>query len=79
MLDRLSASVDPTPDLFCLRGVVSDALGLGDLAEKYYRKALYLDPSHRESLAHLALFLELNGRTEAAGRLRRRAGRGATP
>lgn len=75
MLDRLSTSENPTPELFCLRGVISDALGRGDLAEACYRKALYLDPSHAESLAHLALFLELNGRAAAAERLRRRAGR----
>ena len=70
MLDRLAASADP--DFFCLRGVVSGALGRGDLAEADYRKALYLDPSHREALAHLTLLLELAGRTKAAAQLRRR-------
>ena len=71
MLDRLSASADP--DFFCLRGVVSGALGRTDLAETYYRKALYLDPSHHEVLSHLTLLLELDGRTTAAAQLRRRA------
>jgi len=70
MLDRLAASADP--DFFCLRGVVSGALGRTDLAEAYYRKALYLDPSHQEALAHLTLLLELGGRAKAATQLRRR-------
>jgi len=71
ILDRLAPSWDP--DFFCLRGVVSGALGRSDLAEAYYRKALYLDPSHQESLAHLTLLLELSGRATAAAQLRRRA------
>ncbi len=71
ILDRLAPSVDP--DFFCLRGVVSGALGRSDLAEAYYRKALYLDPSHQEALAHLTLLLELGGRSTAAAQLRRRA------
>ena len=71
MLDRLPASVDP--DFYCLRGVVSGALGRSDLAEAFYRKALYLDPSHSEALAHLTLLLELDGRATAAAQLRRRA------
>ena len=70
MLDRLPAPVDP--DFFCLRGVVSEALGRSNLAEADYRKALYLDPSHNEALAHLALLLELDGRATAAALLRRR-------
>jgi len=71
MLDRLPASADP--DFFCLRGVVSGALGRTALAETYYRKALYLDPSHQEAIAHLTLLLELDGRAKAATQLRRRA------
>jgi chemotaxis protein methyltransferase WspC len=71
MLERLGASLAPTPELFCLRGVVSDALGRSDLAEASYRKALYLDPDHAESLAQLALLLELRGRP--SHHLRRRA------
>ena len=69
MLDRLAPSAEP--DFFCLRGIVSGALGRSDLAEVCYRKALYLDPSHHESLAHLTLLLEMDGR--AASHLRRRA------
>lgn len=71
MLDRLAPSADP--DFFCLRGVVSGALGRSDLAEACYRKALYLNPSHHEALAHLTLLLEMDGRAAAASHLRRRA------
>lgn len=77
MLDRLAAPADP--DFFCLRGVVSGALGRSDLAEACYRKALYLDPSHQEALAHLTLLLELGGRTTAASHLRRRASKSPAP
>ena len=73
MLDRLAATSGPTPGLFYLRGVLSEALGRADLAEAAYRKALYLDPAHHESLAQLSLLLELGGRAEVAARMRRRA------
>jgi len=70
MLERMPSSADP--DFFCLRGVVSGALGRTDLAEADYRKALYLDPNHPEALAHLSLLLDLDGRAAAAAQLRRR-------
>ena len=73
MLDVLATTLEPTPEFFCLRGIVSEALGRGSLAEGYYRKALYLDPAHYETLTHLALLLDLAGRTTAASQLRRRA------
>ena len=73
ILARLADASSPTAELFCLRGVVSEVLGRGALAEAFYRKALYLDPSHYESLAHLSTLLELDGRKEAAKRLRWRA------
>lgn len=77
MLDRMAAPADP--DFFCLRGVVNGALGRSDLAEADYRRALYLDPSHHEALAHLALLLELDGRAPAAARMRRRANKDTAP
>jgi chemotaxis protein methyltransferase WspC len=75
LLDDVAATAHPTSELFCLRGVVSEALGLGDVAEAYYRKALYLDPTHFETLAHLSLLLQMDGRASAANRLRRRVDR----
>ena len=73
MLDGMAATVVPEPEYFCLRGVVSEALGCRELAEACYRKALYLDPAHHETLAHLAALLEVLGRSEAAAHMRRRA------
>ena len=79
MLDRLVASAATDPEIFCLRGLVSEALGCPDLAESCYRKALYLEPTHYETLTHLAALYELSGRKEAAVPLRRRANRIANP
>ncbi len=79
MLDELAAVVDPSAEFFCLRGIVNEALGFSSLAESHYRKALYLDPDHYETLAHLSLLLELDGRQQAAARLRRRAAKISTP
>ena len=42
-------------DAYFLSGVLHDALGRADLAVSPFRKALYLDPNHREALLHLAL------------------------
>lgn len=75
MLDDMAATAVPEPEYFCLRGVVSEALGCRELAEACYRKALYLDPAHYETLAHLAALLEVLGRSESAAQLRRRANR----
>ncbi len=44
-------------------------------AERYYRKALYLDPHHGEAATHLALLIERQGRAEEAAVLRRRVER----
>ena len=60
-------------DFFALRGIVHESLGDHVQAEADLRKAVYLDPSHAEALSHLSLLLELQGRTDAAATLRRRA------
>ncbi len=60
-----------------LLAVVADATGDLRRAEEFYRKALYLNPRHAESLAHLALLIEKNGDTGAAATLRLRARREA--
>jgi chemotaxis protein methyltransferase WspC len=58
-----------------LLGVLHDALGQMDLAIKSFRKSLYLDPTHRESLFHLALKHEARGDGPGAALLRERARR----
>jgi chemotaxis protein methyltransferase WspC len=50
---------------------------MGDLprAAECYRKVLYLDPNHSETLLHLALLSEKQGDIAGAQRLRERARR----
>ncbi|MCF5827386.1 chemotaxis protein CheR, partial [Pseudomonas syringae] len=45
-------------------------------AQAFYRKALYLQPQHRESLAQLAALLAAQGDSTGARRLQERAARG---
>jgi chemotaxis protein methyltransferase WspC len=58
-----------------LSGVIHDALGHSELAVASFRKALYLDPVHREALLHLALKREAAGDGAGAALLRARAQR----
>ncbi len=58
-----------------LLGVLHDALGRSELAVGSFRKALYLDPNHREALLHLALKKEARGDGAGAALLRARARR----
>lgn len=69
-LDRHGASVH----VYYLLGVIHDAQG-NPKAREYYRKALYLDPNHYETLLQMALLAERDGDTSAARNLRRRAQR----
>ncbi len=51
---------EPGIALLHLLGLIHDAAGhIGD-AEQFYRKVLYLDPNHRDTLAHLSLLLHRN-------------------
>jgi chemotaxis protein methyltransferase WspC len=52
----------PSASAFYLLGLVRDASGNHADAETYYRKTLYLDPNHRETLVHLALLMDTQGR-----------------
>lgn len=65
----------PSAALLHWMGLIEDAQGRGAQAEQYYRKALYLDPRHADSLAHLAALLEHSGRRAAARPLRQRLSR----
>jgi chemotaxis protein methyltransferase WspC len=60
---------------YYLIGVLHDASGVPRDAEAAYRKALYLEPSHREALLHLASLLEARGDAVGAQQLRQRAAR----
>jgi chemotaxis protein methyltransferase WspC len=65
----------PSAAAFYLMGLIRDASGNLADACHYYRKALYLDPSHHESLLHLAFLLDKQGDVVGAQVLRTRARR----
>ena len=60
---------------FFLLGLISEASGKIDQADNLYRKALYMDPKHYETLVHLSFIVEQQGDTVASQRLKDRAER----
>ena len=64
----------PSAHAYYLLGLVRDADG-DATAMDYYRKAIYLEPNHYESLLQMSLLLEKNGDASGARTLKRRAGR----
>ena len=62
-------------EAFFLLGLVRDAAGADSQAGEFYRKALYLEPDHFDTLHQWASLSERIGRTEHARILRERAGR----
>lgn len=64
----------PSAQAYCLMGILHDASG-DPKASDYYRKALYLEPNHYETLLHLSLLLEKNGDNAGARAFKRRAER----
>ena len=65
----------PSAQVYHLIGLISAAAGRLAEADQYYRKALYLDPHHHDTLLHLALLLEKRGSRGDAGVLRARISR----
>jgi chemotaxis protein methyltransferase WspC len=63
----------PSATAYYWLGLLCDSAGQSDQACAYYRKAIYLEPQHREALAHLAAHLEAQGDQAGAQRLYRRA------
>jgi chemotaxis protein methyltransferase WspC len=59
---------------YYLLGLVRDASGEPDAID-CYRKALYLEPDHYESLVQMALLLQKNGDAARAGTFKSRARR----
>ncbi|MEO8161051.1 MAG: CheR family methyltransferase, partial [Arenimonas sp.] len=70
--ERVLREQGPSADAYCLLGTIRGASDDALAADALYRKALYLEPAHRESLAHLALLLESRGRDAQAQVLRTR-------
>ena len=67
----------PSPQGFYLLGLIRDVGGNLPEAAQHYRKALYLDPNHLDSLSHLAFLLEKQGDAKGAQVLRDRVLRAA--
>ena len=68
-------AVAPSAGAYCLLGVLYGADGKLDPAGEAFRKALYLDPQHRESLAHGVLIAEAKRDTGRAELYRARLDR----
>ncbi len=66
-------------EAFYLQGLIHDAGGAGELAQRCYRKALYLQPDHQAALLQLAALLQAQGDASGAQRMRQRAERIAKP
>jgi chemotaxis protein methyltransferase WspC len=62
-------------DAFYLLGLVRNATGADSQASEFYRKALYLEPNHYESLMQWASLSKRNGDRDHARLLLERAGR----
>jgi chemotaxis protein methyltransferase WspC len=69
------AQSGPSAQAYYLLGLVSDAADRMDEAAACYRKALYLDPRHHDTLLHYSLLTAKRGDTAAAHVLRERARR----
>ena len=77
VLALFSARVGPHADAFYLNGLIADARGRAAEAGDFYRKALYLRPTHHEALTHLATLLDVGGDGAGAQWLLERARRSA--
>jgi chemotaxis protein methyltransferase WspC len=62
---------------YYLLGLVSDTVKREEEAAAHYRRALYLDPQHHDTLLHYALLVARRGDTATAQTLRNRAKRSA--
>ncbi len=66
------AQYGPSAELFFWWGLLCDGQGQRDAAQQYYRKALYLDPLHAQTMAHLSALLAAQGDRMGAERLQQR-------
>ncbi|HKB38540.1 MAG TPA: CheR family methyltransferase [Gemmataceae bacterium] len=65
----------PSADAYSLLGVIQQARGDREAATDAFRRALYLDPNHREALTHAMLLAAQRGDTGRAAALRERLAR----
>ena len=62
-------------EAFFLLGLINEASGNTQQAQIYYKKSLYLNPKHYETLIHLSLLTKNMGDIETSQRLKERAER----
>ncbi len=62
-------------DAYYLLGLVREAAGNSEEAERLFRKAVYLTPAHAEALIHLGAIASRRGDQQRAQRLKERAAR----
>ncbi|WP_342653463.1 CheR family methyltransferase [Pseudomonas sp. F3-2] len=67
---------EPIAAVFYWQGLLSEVTGEAAAAQRFYRKALYMQPQHPEALAQLAALLAAQGDSAGARRLQERAARG---
>jgi chemotaxis protein methyltransferase WspC len=67
----LAGSTDP--EVYALLGLIRETEGKNSEATHHYRRALYLNPDHYESLVHLALMARREGDSRTADLLIKRA------
>ncbi|RDH81224.1 MAG: hypothetical protein DIZ80_14050 [endosymbiont of Galathealinum brachiosum] len=58
-----------------LLGLIANSQNKSKIAESLFRKCLFLEPRHYESLAHLSLLLQKNGDLKSADLFKKRADR----
>jgi len=72
---RLLAEGTQDPNVYSLLGVISESEGKLETAADLFRKALFLDPHHYQSLLHMSLLCERHGDIDGSRLYRARAGR----
>ena len=60
---------------YVLLGLIRQSAGHPEQAERYFNRAVYVQPDHYEALVHLALLMEHRGDTAGAAVMRQRAQR----
>lgn len=73
--ERYLRQYPPKAQIYYWLGLLSDIQGNAAQAVTHYRKALYLEPQHAETLVHLAALLASQGDEAGARRLQERAAR----
>lgn len=72
LCQAIEQRLGPSADLYTLMGIVHHGREDDGEAGRYFTRALYLAPEHREALMHLMLLSQLQGAHERAAALRRR-------